>query len=122
MFGELYLIDDQMLRTIDSLEKHPDIYVRRQEDVVLQHAQANSPALNAEAKPQPETSSSAKAGDRRKAWIYFVREVESKHLSLPFVPFYEQRPEIVYPTFEGRKEEAECFLENEFKHFVVDNS
>lgn len=47
--GELYLIDDRMLSVLDSLETHPDVYVRVQEDVVSLPQQANSSALDAEA-------------------------------------------------------------------------
>uniref|UniRef100_A0A224YDS3 Gamma-glutamylcyclotransferase family protein n=1 Tax=Rhipicephalus zambeziensis TaxID=60191 RepID=A0A224YDS3_9ACAR len=118
--GEVYLVDDRMLDTLDSLESHPDVYVRRQEDVLLLSSQPHSSNPVAEEKPLSGTAPSAEAGERLKTWIYFVRKVERKHLSLPFVPSYAQR--VAYPTFTGEKEESLMFLDKEFRHVAADDS
>lgn len=119
--GELYLIDDRMLSVLDSLETHPDVYVRVQEDVVSLPQQANSSALDAEAKFPSENSPSTNTAEPRKAWIYFLRKIEREHLSMPFVPSYAQRPDIVYPAFKGDKEESLRFLDNAFEHVTVND-
>ncbi|KAH7968443.1 putative gamma-glutamylcyclotransferase CG2811 [Rhipicephalus sanguineus] len=118
--GEVYAVDDRMLETLDCLESHPDVYVRKQEDVVLKSSQPHSANPNAEDNPLSGTSPSTEPGERLKTWIYFVRKVERKHLSLPFVPFYAQR--VAYPTFTGEKEESLQFLDKEFKPIAADDS
>ncbi|KAL1475060.1 hypothetical protein MTO96_037562 [Rhipicephalus appendiculatus] len=109
-----------MLEALDCLESHPDVYIRRPEDVLLLSSQSHSFNPDAEEKPLSGTAPSAEAGERLKTWIYFVRKVERKHLTLPFVPSYAQR--VSYPTFTGEKEESLLFLDREFKHVAADNS
>lgn len=35
IFGEVYDVDSKMLAKLDSLEEHPDFYLRTEEDVLL---------------------------------------------------------------------------------------
>ncbi|KAH7954863.1 hypothetical protein HPB49_022327 [Dermacentor silvarum] len=122
VFGEMYLVDDRMLETLDGLESHPDVYVRTQEDVVLLSSQPKSCSPDAEANSRSGGLSSTEAGERRKAWIYFIRNAEPEHLLLPFVSCYTWRQDIEFPTATGDKEESLRFLDNQFKPTAVDES
>lgn len=120
--GEMYLVDDRMLKTLDGLESHPDVYVRTQEDVVLLSSQPKSRSPDAEVNSRTEVLSSTEARERRKAWIYVISNVEPEHLSLPFVPCYTWRQDIEFPRATGDKEESLRFLDNKFKPPAADES
>ncbi|XP_075543434.1 troponin C-akin-1 protein-like [Dermacentor variabilis] len=120
--GEMYLVDDRMLESLDGLESHPDVYVRTQQDVALLSSPLNSSIPDAEAKLRSGGLSSTEGSQRRKAWIYFARKVEQEHLSLPFVSCYTCRQDIEYPTSTADKQESLRFLNNHFKHNAADQS
>ncbi|XP_072143740.1 gamma-glutamylaminecyclotransferase C-like [Dermacentor andersoni] len=120
--GEMYLVDDQMLESLDGLESHPDVYVRTQQDVALLSSRLNSSVPDAEAKLHSGGLSSTEGGEIRKAWIYFARKVEDEHLSLPFVSRYNCKQDIEYPTSTADKQESLRFLNKHFKHTAVDES
>lgn len=113
--GEVYQVDDRMLEVLDRLESHPDYYVRSQEDILML-SQPKSPteACVEGTAPTPPTE----AGDRRRAWIYFVRKFERQLLSLPTVAQYTGKPEIKWPELKG-DETARTFLDNEFQHIAA---
>lgn len=111
--GEVYQVDDRMLEALDRLESHPDYYVRSQEDVVmLSQANSSTDVEGTTARPSIET------GDRRKAWVYFVRKFERELLSLPTVPQYTRKPGIEWPELNA-DEKARRFLDNEFQHIAA---
>ncbi|XP_075543812.1 uncharacterized protein LOC142578299 [Dermacentor variabilis] len=120
--GEMYLVDDRMLESLDGLESYPDVYVRTQQDVALQPSPLNSSIPDAEAKLRSGGLSSTEGSQRRKAWIYFVRKVEQEHLSLPFVSCYTCRQDIEYPTSTADKQESLRFFNNHFKPNAADQS
>ncbi|KAL1474432.1 hypothetical protein MTO96_037977 [Rhipicephalus appendiculatus] len=113
--GEVYQVDDRMLEVLDRLESHPDYYVRSQEDVfMLPQPKASTDANVEGTTPTPPTE----AGDRRKAWIYFLRKFERQLLSLPVVPHYTRKPGIEWPELKG-DETARRFLDNGFQHIAA---
>uniref|UniRef100_A0A131YM80 Gamma-glutamylcyclotransferase family protein n=1 Tax=Rhipicephalus appendiculatus TaxID=34631 RepID=A0A131YM80_RHIAP len=113
--GEVYQVDDRMLEVLDRLESHPDYYVRSQEDVFMLSQPKSSTDANVEGTtPTPPTE----AGDKRKAWIYFLRKFERQLLSLPVVPHYTRKPGIEWPELNG-DETARRFLDNGFQHIAA---
>ncbi|XP_049521796.1 putative gamma-glutamylcyclotransferase CG2811 isoform X1 [Dermacentor silvarum] len=120
--GEVYQVDDRMLNVLDCLESHPHFYVRSQEDVMLLPPPKSTGASIEETTPPSENSSLTEAGDRRKAWIYFVRKFELELLSLPKVVRYTLKPGIEWPELICDKEQSQRFLDGAFQHFGASDS
>lgn len=114
--GEVYQVDDQMLEVLDRLESHPEYYVRSLEDIELL-AQPNSSTVSNMGATTPTPLN--QCGDKRKAWIYFVRKFEKELLSLPTVTNYTRKPGIEWPEFIGDREQTQRFLDGEFQHIAA---
>ncbi|XP_049268388.1 putative gamma-glutamylcyclotransferase CG2811 isoform X1 [Rhipicephalus sanguineus] len=112
--GEVYQVDDRMLEVLDWLESHPDFYVRSQEDVVM----LSQPHSSTDVEGTTVRPSSTEAGDKRKAWVYFVRKFERELLSLPTVPHYTRKPGIELPEFNA-DEKSRRFLDNGFQRIAA---
>ncbi|XP_070392734.1 putative gamma-glutamylcyclotransferase CG2811 [Dermacentor albipictus] len=120
--GEVYRVDDRMLDVLDHLESHPDFYVRSHEDVMMLSQPKSTDASIEGTAPRSENSSSTEAGDRCKAWIYFVRKFELELLSLPKVARYSRKPGIEWPELIGNKEQTRRFLDGAFQHIAASDS
>ncbi|KAH6944429.1 hypothetical protein HPB50_003083 [Hyalomma asiaticum] len=70
--SEFCQTDDRTLGVLDSLDAHPGVYVREQEDIVLMPQQPRTHPILTPTKLPSETSPSTKTRKRRRAWIYFT--------------------------------------------------
>ncbi len=77
--GEVFEVNDTMLKILDDFEGHPDYYVRREEDVLLD-----------------DNTSTVKV------WIYFLPRFKGSMLQLPFLSNYNSNGDHGRPY---RKEE-----------------
>ena len=75
MTGELYEVDDEMLKLLDKLERHPDWYLRTPTQIII-----TSPAVDSE----------LSVGDTVDCSVYILgkQHVTEELLSLPFIETY----------------------------------
>ncbi|XP_023215997.1 gamma-glutamylaminecyclotransferase-like isoform X1 [Centruroides sculpturatus] len=73
VIGELYLVDDVMLKKMDELECHPTYYERKEENVQVLESKDKTYCTD---------------GKTLKPWIYFLTEYKSYMMELPHLEEY----------------------------------
>ena len=86
MHGDLFDVDDEMLRVLDALEDHPNFYKRRTVSCVVDQV----------------TSTSAEMTGTITCEAYLMYKFRPELLSLPHISSYADTPERQYVRKDGR--------------------
>ena len=82
--GEVYEVDEKMLKNLDILEDHPNYYQRRPEKVSLQNVgKTEGLCLNAK-----NSSSKIDLVSDAECWIYILNKYKEEMLRLPMLSVY----------------------------------
>lgn len=92
--GEIYEVDDTMLRKLDILEDHPNYYIRELDDILVQKEDKT---------------------EVHECWVYFLKAFKSELLNLPLLEDYSSKGDHGLPYMERSKRDPNYDYKLELK-------